>query len=470
MRTLALLLIPVAAAAAADAQLVDAARRQDPAVVRTLLEERVDPNQRQADGATALHWAVYWNDLEAAGLLLRAGAAPDAENDLGVTPLSLACLNGASRMVGALLGAGADPDAGPATRPLPLMLCARTGSVAAVRQLIARGADVNRSEPRRGQTAIMWAAAQRHPEIVRALIDAGADVRARTRVLPRFVNIADPNDIYTIVSGTVNSGGSTPLLFAARQGALESARLLVGAGVDVNDAAADGASALVTAVHSGHGEFARLLLDAGAEPNDGRAGYTALHAAVLRGDPSLVEALAAAGADLDARVVRGTPVTRGGPDFVLPHNLAGATPLLLAAKFLEIEILRVLLARGADPGATLADGSTALMLAAGLHSQPGLFDRRGRIAVHRPSTAGPAREVAGLLAVSGVAAGAGNQRGDTALHAAAIHGYADVARFLVEQGVPADAANGSGQTPADVATDPDMAVLLRELGGLNDGP
>lgn len=470
MRTLAALLLAPAMAAASDGPLVDAARRQDSEAVSRLVAERVDPNQRQADGATALHWAAYWNDVAIAELLLRAGAAPDTQNDLGVTPLSLACVNGAPRMVGALLRAGAEPDAGPATRPSPLMLCARTGSVEAVRLLLAAGADANRGEPRRGQTALMWAVAQRHPEIVRELIDGGADVHARTRIRPRFVNIADPNDIYTIVSGTVDSGGSTPLLFAARQGALQSARLLLAAGAAAGDAAADGTSALVTAVHSGHADLARLLLDAGADPNDGRSGYTALHAAVLRGDRSIVEALADAGAVIDARVARGTPVTRGGPDFVLPHNLAGATPLLLAAKFLEIGILRDLLERGADPGGTLADGSTALMLAAGLHSQPGLFDRRGRIAVHQPGTAGPALQVAALLAERGVPAAAVNQQGDTALHAAAIHGYAETARFLVELGAPADAPNASGQTPAEVAVDPELADLLRELAAQRDLP
>ena len=470
MRTLALLLLPATAAAAADARLVDAARRQDAAGVSTLIQEGVDPNQRQADGATALHWAAYWNDVDTAELLLRAGAAPDAQNDLGVTPLSLACVNGAPRIVGALLRAGANPDAGPPSRPPPLMLCARAGSAAAVRHLIAGGAAVNRSEPRRGQTALMWAVAQRHVDVVRELLAGGADVFARTKVRPRFVNIADPNDIYTIVSGTINSGATTPLLFAARHGDLESARLLLAAGADIGDTAADGTSVLVTAVHSGHARLARFLLDAGADPNDGRVGYTALHAAVLRGNRGLVEVLAGAGAVLDARIVRGTPVTRGGPDFVLPHNLVGATPLLLAAKFLEIDILRVLLAHGADPRATLADGTTALMLAAGLHSQPGLFDRRGRIAVHRPHTSQPAREAVGLLAARGIAAAAVNQQGDTALHAAAIHGYADIARFLVEQGALADAANGSQQTPADVAVDPDMVALLNALAVRSGGP
>ena len=194
-----------------------------------------------------------------------------------------------------------------------------------------------------------------------------------------------------------------------------------------------------------------------------------MHAAVLRGDLGLVELLEARGADLNARLTRGTPVTRAGPDFILPHTLVGATPLLLAAKFLEIDILRALLANGADPHVTLLDGTTPLMVAAGLLSHPGLFDRRNRIvdpvhrAVLRPAAEGRARQAARLLLDHGASVTATNQRGFTALHGAAIHDYPSLVRLLVERGARLDAKNDNGQTSLGVAADPEMAELLRTL-------
>ena len=449
--------------AAQDMRLLDAARRQDAVAVRTLLAQRVDVNGPQGDGATPLHWAAYWGDLDTVGLLVRSGADANATNDLGVTPLGLACGNGEAGIVEALLNAGADPSTAAPSRPPALMLCARTGNLQAVRQLLARGADVNATEPSRGQTALMWAVAQRHPDVVRELTAQGADVHARTQVTSRFVNIADPNDDLTIVSGRVPHGGSTPLLFAARQGALASARLLVEAGADVNDVAPDGTSALVMAAHSGHGTLARFLVEAGADPNHEAAGYTALHAAVVRGDGALVGVLVAHGANVNARVIRGTPVTRGGRDFVLPHNLVGATPFLLASKFLELDVVRALVARGVDTGVTLVDGTTPLMVAAGLFSEPGLFDRRGRIALPRPATEARARQLVELLLDGGASVAAANQQGDTALHGAAIHGYLGVAEVLVQWGARLDATNRDGQAPLDVAVGSEMDTLLRTL-------
>ena len=449
--------------AAEDTRLVDAARRQDTAGVRTLLAQRVDVNGPQGDGATALHWAAYWGDLDTVGVLIRSGADVNAINDLGVTPLALGCGNGDAGMVEALLSAGADPNSTAPSRPPALMLCARTGNVQAVRQLLARGVEVDATEPSRGQTALMWAVARQHPDVVRELTAHGADVHARTQVTSHFVNIADPNDDLTIVSGTIPHGGSTPLLFAARKGALASARLLVEAGADVNDVAPDGTSALVTAAHSGHGTLARFLVEAGADPNHEAAGYTALHAAVVRGDRELVDLLVANRADMNARIIRGTPVIRGGRDFVLPHNLVGATPFLLASKFLELDVVRALAARGVDPGITLQDGTTPLMVAAGLLSEPGLFDRRGRITVPRPVTAARALQLVELQLRGGARVSAANQQGDTALHGAAIHGYLGVVDVLVKWGARVDAANRDGQTPLDVAAGPEMATLLRTL-------
>ena len=455
--------LPIGLAGAAEPPLVQAAKRQDRPAIRALLQARADVNARQGDGATALHWAAHWSDVETADLLVRAGANPDAVNDLGVAPLSLACTNASAPMVRRLLEAGANPNA-TGVRVPPIMICARTGSVEAVRELIARKADVNAREPLRDQTALMWAVAQNHADVARTLIEAGAGVRARSRLARVVVNRANPNDIYTAVVGTVSQGGSTPLLFAARQGDVDCAGLLLDAGADVDDVLPDGTSALTVAAHSNHPALVRLLLDRGANPNVIGSGYTALHAAVLRGNPDSVRALLARGALVNSRVRHGTATTRGSREFFLPDELTGATPLWLAVRFLEGDIMRLLLDRGADPSLALRDGTTMLMAASGVGSQTRLFDRRDRIAILKESDEPLAVPIVRHLLDRGADVNGSNEPGDTALHGAAKMNYPVVARMLAERGARLDAKNRKGETPLAVASGDEVKGVLRSLG------
>src|SRR5947209_3189345 len=177
---IALLLSTVSVrAAGSNALLADAAEKMDRARVRSLLQQRVDVNARQVDGMTALHWATYHDDLETAQLLTRAGANVKAASRYGVTPLSLACTNGNDAMVELLLKAGADPNGALPGGETPLMTAARVGSLASVKALIARGANVHSKDDRRGQDALMWAAAEGHAKVVELLIEVGADFRTR---------------------------------------------------------------------------------------------------------------------------------------------------------------------------------------------------------------------------------------------------------------------------------------------------
>ena len=201
----------------------------------------------------------------------------------------MACRRGHGGLVARLLAAGADANAALPSGETALMAAARAGSLAAVNALLARGARVNAAEATRGQTALMWAVANRHPAVTRALLDHGADIGARTATRRRVYNMGRSRSAGSASRGIaleeVVEGGSTALLFAARSGDVESARLLLAAGADVDDTAADGNTALVVAAHGGHGSLAALLLRAGADPDAAPLGYTALHAAVLRGTP-----------------------------------------------------------------------------------------------------------------------------------------------------------------------------------------
>lgn len=461
-----LLTVSVAAAAGVDHQLVDASRNQDTQTVRTLLSQHVDVNVRADDGSTALLWAAHWNDVGTADLLLRAGADANAANDFRITPLSLACTNGSASLVEILLKAGANPRTPIATGETPLMTCASSGSADAVRMLIARGADVNAKEPSQNQTALMWAAAERHPDVIRIFIEAGADLQAHTRK------------------------GFTALHFAAREGDLESARLLLAAGVSVNVRSqpespetgrgrgespkgrtasggggargpayqatlSAGSTPLLVATVRGHVPLALFLLEKGADPNVGDAGFTPLHWASgtwesgpsnpvygftdpMSGIPGrqaklqLVKALLAHGANPNGRMTQRPPGFAGGYE-----DAPGATPFLLASAATNLEIMRLLLDAGANPAQATDTKATPVMAASGLNRGIG----------ESPITEEQALATVRFLIELGADARGATTSGENALYGAAYRGWNTLLGLLIDKGADVNAVSKAGVTP-----------------------
>ncbi len=458
------------ASAALDAPaLVEAARAQDAAAVRALVAAGVDVDVAQPDGATALHWAAYRNDPEMAALLLDAGADVNAANELGATPLWLAADNGSAAMVALLLDAGADPDIALRNGETPAMTASRTGNADAVRRLATRGADLNAKERSRGQTALMWAVAQGHHEVLDVLLAHGADVHARSRIRPRMMHAAATNASQYDQGVVWNRGGYTPILFAARHGDVEAGRRLVGAGADIDDAAPTGASALVVAVHSGHADFARFALEADADPDAVGAGYSPLHAAILRGDIEMVEVLLGAGADPNLRLEKGTPLRRAGQDWAIAPQLASATPYWLAAYYQEADIMRLLADRGADPGLTtlerwahvferaggvgpphIAGGFQTPLLAAvsGVHNRGRTFNSSLRDPDREERAA---YEAARVAIEHGADVNQVDHTGAAPLHSAAQRNYATVVELLAAHGADLNLPNSRGTTALTLA-------------------
>ena len=457
--------------AAAEPPLVEAVKNRDGAAVRRLLDEGADPNQRQSDGATALHWAVHRDDVDAVNLLLDAGADVNAVNRLGASSLFIAAKAGHDDLIDRLLAAGADAGHALPQGETPLMTAARTGAARGVRSLLDAGADAHVREHSRGQTALMWAVAQGHHDVVRALLDGGADVAAHSTVRPRLM-YTDASNGGAFDRGMVESlGGYSPLLFAARHGDTQSADLLLTAGADVDDTAGNDASALVVATHSGHKALARLLLERGADPDGIGAGYNALHAAVLRGDLDTVVALLAHGADPDVRLRRPTPVQRASEDWSLKTSMVSATPYWLAATFREPEIMRALAEGGADATVTTTERRRRLRERADEvdPSEPdvvggfvsalqaavrGASDRGRFYVIANDDPVGEERRALDTVSVAaehGVDVAHADFTGSTALHDAAARNLVSVVRFLAERGADVDGKNGRGQTALDIA-------------------
>lgn len=468
---------PLANALAAEElpPIVDAAKADRRETAARLIERGENVNVAEADGTTALHWAARAADAQLVKLLLAAGAAANAANRYGVTALQLAAENGDSATVRALLAADANPNAALPEGETVLMTAARTGAPEALRLLLDAGADSHAREHWYGETALIWATAEDHAAAVKLLLAHGADVNERS-ALQHFDKRRAGQSILSL-------GEWTPLMYAAREDARASAATLIAAhaGLDLVDP--DGATALVIAILNANYELAKQLLDAGADPNivDNDAGMGALYAAVdmhrlaighgrpnprpsgTFGAEDVVRALLARGADPNARLKK--PIMQRQHTFGDGSLGEGAAPLMRAAKSGDVALMKQLVDAGADPKLEMPNGSTALMYAVGL----GWRNGSALAPSYDQGSEDDAIEAVKLLRSLGLDLRAANHDGDTPLHAAIAGRHSEkIVHFLLDEGANPRAANAKGQTPltlAEARGPPDVLAMLREAAG-----
>ncbi len=514
MKVLVLLLACLPAMAKLGDALLDAARNDDQAAVGALLRQGADCNARDGDGATALAWAAARNNSAMAKLLLGAGTDPNATNEMGIGPLMIAITNGSTEMVKLLLEKGADPHIARENGETPLMTAARLGQADTMRLLLDRGANVNARERKFGQTALMWAAG--NPDAVRLLVRRGADIRAVTSTWNVKYVIYAPTTATLGKTGipwntdgdyVTRKGGQNALFFAVQKHSLESASLLLDAGIDVNSPAADGTTPLLATLYNwdppstvfvpGKGapaqagssqkfradlKMAALLLDRGAKAGavDG-AGYTPLHGAALavanaslgagfrRGgaygrnpamltlsptaDPNaagtvaegllIVSRLLAQGADPNRQTLYPTAGPAG--DVRINPAPPGSSAFHIAAASTNLDLVKRLADRGANVNLLRKDGHTPLTVAVMSGSIEVVKELIARGAdLH--ARYNPAEKIPDPVEPITVA-----RRGQSILHIAALNGNVAMVEFLYAQGARLDVKNESGETPFDLA-------------------
>jgi ankyrin repeat protein len=479
-----------AAAAPSPSALTDAVAARDADAVRALLAAGVDPNAAHVDGTTALMTAVAARDHAAMAALLEAGADVRGANRYGADALYVAARNGDAEAARALLAAGADPSAALPEGQTALMTAALTGNPELVRVLIEAGAavsgmGVDTHEGWRGETALMWAAAAGHVEVMRELIAAGANVDEESWL------IAGPNidggRSMGVSFSQIPKGRLTALHFAAREGRLDAVRTLIEASANRNVTDEYGSTPLILAVLNGHLDVAGALLEAGADPNIADSwGRTVLFAAadlntmdaVARAQPRRDDALAAVdvvrlalakGADPDVQLTKAPPtwIVVGGDHS--PILKAGSTPLLRAAMSGDLDIMRLLLDAGADPQL-----ATNELPNGGENGGGGMGDYGSGATTPFLAAAGlgwrkgvsrgreeDAIEALRLLMDLGADVNETNQAGDTALHGATYRGSLAIMQFLLDRGADPTATNKTGWTPLNIALgQPDPAYRI----------
>jgi uncharacterized protein len=455
---------------AADSPLLTAVKKSDVAAVQRLLQQGIAVDTSGADGSTPLLWAVESNDSEMTRVLLKAGADSKLANRYGMTPLHLAAVNGNAALMRELLNAGGDANSILPEGETVLMTAARTGSAESLKLLLDRGARVDARDKWYGESALMWAAAQNHGGAVSVLIAHGAPVDSRS-ALQKTANRRAGQSILSL-------GSWTPLMYAARENALDAGGALVRAHADLNLVDPDGATALLIAIINANYEFAAMLLDAGADPNvvDTDAGMGPLYAAVDmhrlavghgRPNPKAVGMMTAV--DIVKKLLeRGAdPNRRLKKALMQRHHTAGdaalgegATPFLRAAKSGDIEMMRVLVTGGADAKLAMPNGTNALLLAAGL----GWRNGSPAAPSYDQGSDEEAVEALRFLLESGFDIRKTNDAGDTALHAAISgRGSEAIIKFLIDRGADPEAKNKRGQTPRAIAATKDNAAITSLL-------